>query len=100
MPKRTPLEADILSKYRMPVWEVVEEFRSEIRGRERSCLELRCAYCLKDMIVEKVGWYKRDEPNNGLTRPCPYCFRASYMPDAEAHAHKQGWDFNLEESRR
>jgi hypothetical protein len=99
MAKRTPKEADVLSKYRMPIWEIIADFNSEIRGRERSCLELRCAYCSNDMIVEERRWYKRDEKNNGLTRPCPYCFRSSYMPDAEAHAHKQGWDLNLEGNR-
>lgn len=99
MAKRTPKEADVLSKYRMPIWEIIDTFKAEIRGRERSCLELRCAYCSADTVVEERRWYKRDETNNGLTRPCPYCFKASYMPDAEAHAHKQGWDLNLEGNR-
>jgi hypothetical protein len=97
MPKRTSEEADVQSRHRMPIWEIVETFNSEIRGRERSCLELRCAYCQGDMIVEKRRWFTREEgKNNGLTRPCPYCFRASYMPDAKAYAHKQGWDLTLE----
>lgn len=99
MTKRTPEENDVLSRRRVPVWKIVETFKSEIRGRERSCLELRCAYCLNDMIVEERRWYKRDERNSGLTRPCPYCFRASYMPDAVAYAHKKGWDISLEEYR-
>jgi hypothetical protein len=86
---------DIRSHRRMPVWQVVEEFRQELRGKERSCLELRCEYCSRDVIVEKTPWYKRTDQNNGLTRPCPYCFRASYMPDAEAQAAKQGWDLSL-----
>jgi hypothetical protein len=48
------------------------------------------------MIVEKTRWLTREEgANNGLTRPCPYCFRASYMPDAVAWAHKRGWDLKL-----
>lgn len=80
----------------MPVWDVLEEYRQEIRGKDRACLELECPYCNRHTIVEKRLWFKRDEGhNNGLTRPCPYCFRASYMPDAEAYAHKQGWDLAL-----
>jgi hypothetical protein len=97
MPKRTDKEADVRSRNRMPVWEIVgDQFNAEIRGRERVCYELRCEYCSADMIVEKTRWLTREEgANNGLTRPCPYCFRASYMPDAVAWAHKRGWDLKL-----
>lgn len=60
-------------------YEVVEEFKSDIRGKERLCIEVKCLRCDGHFILEAKNWLNLPLAYN-LTRPCPYCFKASYLP--------------------
>lgn len=76
----------------MGVWVANEEFKTELMGRERLCLELRCPYegCRKPFIVDKKTWYN-SKVSSVLTRPCPYCFRTAWLDDYQARVVAEGY---------
>jgi hypothetical protein len=70
---------------RMGSWSYDERFKTELGGRERLCVELTCPHeeCGRSFIVA-LNDHKQCQDGGVLTRPCPYCFRASYVPTAAA----------------
>lgn len=60
-------------------FEPLDTFKGDIRGKERLCLEIKCPRCEACFIIEDALWSKLPLAYN-LTRPCPYCWRASYLP--------------------
>ncbi len=76
------------------IWRPSEPFITDLAGKERECVELRCPYpeCRGSFIVHAKFW-SRD--TGQLTRPCPYCFRSSYVPHAESLAHARGLELTL-----
>jgi hypothetical protein len=79
----------------MPVWEIRDDFKLELRGRERAALELQCAYCDGVFVVEKRTWLKWSGTGSMLTRCCPYCFRTQWLPTASAEAAKLGLEVRI-----
>lgn len=76
----------------MGIWRPSEPFKIELQGQEKICVELRCPYvgCRGSFIVHKKRWETSFPNQTILTRPCPYCFRSSYFPDAEERANVKG----------
>jgi hypothetical protein len=76
------------------IWRPSEPFVTDLAGRERECVELKCPYsgCRASFIVHAKHW-SRD--TGQLTRPCPYCFRTSYLPNASELAHARGLEVTL-----
>lgn len=76
------------------IWRPSEPFKTELQGKTKLCIELRCPYlgCRGSFIVHKARW---EHDTHQLTRPCPYCFRTSYLPDADTRAHARGLEVTL-----
>lgn len=76
------------------IWRPSEPFKAELQGKDKTCVELRCPYqeCRGSFIVQLPRWAHE---TGQLTRPCPYCFRSSYLPDADVRAHARGLEVEL-----